>query len=193
MGLSCDCDGDVDWYYCTPDDYTSLAASKRKRCCSCNILIDVGATTVKFDRWRHPNSEIEERIYDEGGEVELANWYMCEECGDLYFSIVELGFCIQLGEDKMKEVVKEYAEIYQPIHHLTVRRKQMKVWTNNRFSGFWEVGTAAVIIADTADDAAQLLSEELAKQGLKQKINSDDMESLNPETEKCRILADGNY
>ena len=36
---------------------------------------------------------------------------MCETCSDLYFSLLELGFCINLGDD-MSELVKDYAEYY---------------------------------------------------------------------------------
>ncbi len=102
MGLSCSCpdyDGDG-WEYYPPDDFTTLQtkrrkrAKRRKRCKSCKELIDINATCLKFDRQRYPNSEIEDRIYGEGGEVDIASWYMCENCGDQYMNLSELGFCV---------------------------------------------------------------------------------------------------
>lgn len=73
MSLSCSCgdyDGDdIAWWYNTPDDYTTLQTKMRKRCCSCNELIDLGDTVLKFNRWRNPKTEIEEKIYGEGGEI----------------------------------------------------------------------------------------------------------------------------
>ncbi len=110
MSLSCGCydwDGNG-WYYRDPTE-TTLQTSKRKRCCSCQGLIDIGATVVKFPRYRSPNSDIEESIH--GDEVKIADWYMCEECGDLYWSLEELGYCIYLGNDSMQELVEQHNNI----------------------------------------------------------------------------------
>ena len=109
MGLSCECDDDYDYYYDAPEDYVELDTSKRKRCMSCNQLNDIGSTVVKFPIWRKPNNDIEERIH--GDEIPLANKYMCEECGDIYFSLVELGFCVNTGFP-MKELLAEYQHDY---------------------------------------------------------------------------------
>jgi hypothetical protein len=93
-----------------PDDYTTLKTRRRKRCCSCKTLIDVGAVCTEFNRYRHPAYDsIEEKIYGEGGEVPLASYYHCEKCADIYFSLDELGYCISIDED-MRQLAKEYAE-----------------------------------------------------------------------------------
>jgi hypothetical protein len=117
MTLSCSCGyddyGDAAWTYIPPEDFSMLATNRAKRCCSCKALIKPGETVLKFDRFRYPNTDIEEKIYGEGGEVPLADWYMCEECGDLYYSLDALGFCISLGEDNMKKVVKDYARFWK--------------------------------------------------------------------------------
>jgi len=63
---------------------------------------------VRFERFRSPNNDIEERIH--GDEVPLADWYMCEECGGLFFNFVELGFCISLG-DNMFDLLEEYKDL----------------------------------------------------------------------------------
>mgnify|MGYP000533641920 CR=1 FL=1 len=113
MSLSCQChdyDGEG-WSYWKPTEESTLQTKKARRCCSCNDLIKPGSPVVPFPRFRRPNSDIEERIH--GDEVYLANWFMCEKCGDMYWSLDELGFCITLGEE-MRELTREYAEVYGP-------------------------------------------------------------------------------
>lgn len=100
--------------YYPPDGYSVLETSKRKRCCSCKDLIDIGSTVAKFPRMRYPQNEVELNIYGEDGEIFLANHYMCEECADLFFSLDELGFCVRIGDESMRELTKQYAETYGP-------------------------------------------------------------------------------
>jgi len=96
MGLTCECGDDYEFYYTPPEDYTELKTSKRKRCVSCNNLIDIGSVVTIHYCWRSPNSEIEEKIH--GDEVAIASKYHCEECADIEFNLTELGFCINLGD-----------------------------------------------------------------------------------------------
>ena len=104
--LSCSCDvGVCDWYYNPPDDFKPFDKSRRKRCCSCKKLIDMGTPSLEFDRYREPYNDIEERIF--GDEVYLAPWYMCEWCGEMFFNLEVLGYCHFLG-DSMKECMEEY-------------------------------------------------------------------------------------
>ncbi len=110
MGLTCECSTDGDWYYTDVEDII-LKTNKRKRCTSCNTLIELNTIAVKFYCYRNPITEVEEKIYGEDGEIEIASQYMCESCGDLYWSLDELGFCINLNEN-MKDLVEEYAELY---------------------------------------------------------------------------------
>jgi hypothetical protein len=113
MGLSCSCpDGDFDYYYEQPEDFTVLPTSKRKRCCSCKTLIDKNATVLQFNRFRYPKPDsIEERIEGEGCEIYIAPFWMCESCGDQYMNLTALKFCVDPTEN-MVELVKEYAEVY---------------------------------------------------------------------------------
>ena len=113
MSLSCHCpDGDFDWYWHAPDDYSvAPAARRRKRCKSCGELIDHGATITVFNRDRYPVSDIEERIFGDGLTVDLAPWWLCEPCSDLYWSLSELGFCVS-PDDDMRNLAEEYAAIY---------------------------------------------------------------------------------
>jgi len=106
--LTCECDFDLDgggWGYEVPDDLTTLKSKRRKRCCSCNQLISIGAQCVEFGRFRAANSDIEERIY--GYEVRLVPWFMCESCGEIFLNLSSIGYCFCLDDDMRKEL-REY-------------------------------------------------------------------------------------
>ena len=115
MSLSCHCDYDGDGdgpYYYPPDNYTEMPVSKRrKRCASCQTLIEHGATAAEFTRDRCPKTDIEEAIYGEGPTVPLASIYLCEKCADLYFSFYELGFECVSPYDNMRELLKDYSAL----------------------------------------------------------------------------------
>ena len=64
------------------------------------------------------------------------------------------------------------------------------IWTNTKFEGHWPVGTAAIVEADRREEAAYLLSRELAEQGLPQSVDVADMI---PFTGGVQILCDGDY
>ena len=113
MSLSCD-SGDFDsdgaaWWWTWSRKSKPLATKRSRKCCSCGTKIKPGDTASMVDRYRNPNSDIEEAIY--GDEVELAPWYLCETCGDLALSIDELGFCFELGGESLKEQIREYREM----------------------------------------------------------------------------------
>lgn len=111
--LTCACYDDIDdaeWWYISPDDFTIFNSNRRKRCCSCRELIDRGSLCLEFDRQRHPRSEVEENIYGDGGEIQMAHWYMCEQCGEKYLNLHELGYCHRLGES-MRDDMEEYWEL----------------------------------------------------------------------------------
>ena len=111
MGLTCYCGDDYDWYYTGPEDFSTLATKRARRCCSCKAKIPVGGECARFERFRCAENDIEERIW--GDSVQLADRFMCEACAGLYFSLEELGFCINLG-DNMRELVRDYADTYGP-------------------------------------------------------------------------------
>jgi len=69
----------------------------------------------------------------------------------------------------------------------------MKIFTAKKFTGYWPVGTAAVIVARNVKEAVMLLEEELKKRGLSQKISPDSLVELNLNKETVVILRDGNY
>lgn len=117
MGLSCTCsDGDFDAgqkVYTPFTDYTTLKTKRAKRCFSCNALIKVGDTCVRVDAYKVPETDVECKIYGYGGEVPLADQYLCEHCSDMMFNLEALGFCPQPWENQ-KELVDEYIRDYKP-------------------------------------------------------------------------------
>ena len=113
MGLSCSCgewDGEPGtWAYFVPDNFHKFELPRRKRCSSCNALIDKGSDCLIFPRVRSAYTEIEERI--KGEEIEMPALYMCEKCGEQYLNLSDIGYCIAPTENVM-ELLKEY-------HYLT--------------------------------------------------------------------------
>ena len=69
----------------------------------------------------------------------------------------------------------------------------MKVWTNNKFSGHYPVGTAAVVIADTAGQAAVVLNDQLEGRGLGRPATKEQFEQLPTNRQTARVLCDGEY
>lgn len=115
MSLSCFCEyqgepGDVLWD--RPLDYSVTRILHARRCASCQSVILNGDTVAAFYRYKVPESDIELKIYGETDEAgpKRATHYHCERCGDLYFSLVELGYCVDIYND-MRELVREYAEM----------------------------------------------------------------------------------
>jgi hypothetical protein len=69
----------------------------------------------------------------------------------------------------------------------------MKAWTCTDFQGHWPVPTAAVIVAETARRAAQLLNRELVRNNLPRGVTSKSMKEIDLSKENAVILSDGQY
>lgn len=69
----------------------------------------------------------------------------------------------------------------------------MTVWFNTSFQGHWPVGTSAVVVAPTKQEAAALLEAELARIGLAQKVDWQTMQELCVTTPGALILQNGDY
>lgn len=109
MSLSCTCaewEGDG-WAWRCDNDFTVLEGKRRKRCCSCKDMISIGAQCVELKRIRYPRTEVEERILGECAETQMASWYLCENCGEIYLNLDALGYCYNIGDD-LREDLKEY-------------------------------------------------------------------------------------
>jgi hypothetical protein len=108
MSLYCGIDGDhdgADWWWYQPDDEAPLATKRSRKCCSCGAKVGVGETARKVRRFRPP-TEFEEMRGIACDEVPLADWYLCETCGDLADSLSELGFCYDIGENLAKQIAE---------------------------------------------------------------------------------------
>jgi hypothetical protein len=68
----------------------------------------------------------------------------------------------------------------------------IKIWTNNKFAGRYPVGTAAVVIADTPERAAEFLTPCLFAIGLPP-AEAKDMMSMPFVEGQVNILCDGDY
>ena len=116
MPLSCSCPDDYPdpgmTLWTDPREYSVLSTSKRQRCCSCNILINIGETISIVHRHKIPETDIECKIYGEDGEIPRANKFMCEKCTDIFFSLQELGFCVGAWENQF-DLLKQYKQYYK--------------------------------------------------------------------------------
>lgn len=112
MGLSCECGDweDFEWYF-TAQEFAPLVTKYRRRCKSCNRLIDHGEECLEYTRRREPITDVEEKIFGGGPDVPMASWYHCECCGELYTMLSDLGFCMDIDEN-MNDLLKEYQESY---------------------------------------------------------------------------------
>ena len=115
MSLSCSCGdyepepGDVTWW--PPEDFTVLTTKRSRPCHSCGSRIQPGSVCTETIRVKTPESEIEIRIYGEDSDDRgppRASWWMCEACSDIYFSLDELGYCVEMGD--MHQLLTEYQE-----------------------------------------------------------------------------------
>lgn len=68
----------------------------------------------------------------------------------------------------------------------------MKTYTNTSFTGHYPVGTAAVVRARNAEEAAELLNAELRTHGLRGNVTAADMDPM-LRKERVIILCDGDY
>ena len=111
MSIFCDAgghdtDGAAIWWY-QPADEAPLATKRGRRCCSCGEKIGAGETARKVRRYR-PATEWEANL-GLGDEVPLADWFLCESCGEVAYSLDELGFCYDLGDgESLQDQIAEY-------------------------------------------------------------------------------------
>ncbi len=93
----------------TPEDFSKLNTKRRRRCCSCEDLINIGADCLEFERVRQPNY-VETNIYGEDAEINIASWWMCGECGEIYLNLQNIGYCLDI-QTPMMQYMEEYHEI----------------------------------------------------------------------------------
>jgi hypothetical protein len=69
----------------------------------------------------------------------------------------------------------------------------MNVFYCNDFDGHWPVGTAAVIVADSPEDAAKQLERRLEAIGLTQVVRAKQMKPVDTGAPVCIVIRDGDY
>ena len=124
MSVYCSCDyelepGDIKWF--NSDDFKSLSSSRRQRCRSCGELINLGSDCVEFHRAKIPDHDVECAIYGEDGEIQMASHFLCEECGGIWFSLYELGLCVDY-DCNQRDNVAEFNSMQEG------QRKAEEVW-----------------------------------------------------------------
>lgn len=99
------------WGFWKPEKFTMLNTKHRRRCKSCGNLIDIGSMCVEIERFQFPQNEIQCRIYgDWDVEIDLASYWLCESCGEIWFNLEALGYCLD-PEGDMRENLREYWEL----------------------------------------------------------------------------------
>lgn len=131
MSLSCSCEYDCDfepgdwvYYYEGNGDEEYLIpfnGKKRKRCCSCNELIGIGAICSIYPRRRYPYDDIEARIKtglclddslcDYPPIIPIAPHYHCEKCAEIYLNLTAIGYECLIPNESMQEALNEYHQI----------------------------------------------------------------------------------
>ncbi len=69
----------------------------------------------------------------------------------------------------------------------------MSIFTIKNFPGVWPVGTAAVVVADDEDEAAELLNAALKANGMPARVKGVNFETLDITHNHALILNDGDY
>ncbi len=95
------------WYWIGPSDFSIYNKKRRKKCFSCNDMIELNSYVAEFQRGRSPYSDIEAAIC--GDEILMAPIYFCEKCADIYFNLEDLGYNVSLMN--MNEALEEYQDI----------------------------------------------------------------------------------
>jgi hypothetical protein len=73
------------------------------------------------------------------------------------------------------------------------RVPQLRVWWSDQFTGFYPVSTSAVVVAGTAERAAEILNHLLKVKGLPGDAKVEDMHEVKTFVESVQIINDGDY
>ena len=131
--LSCSCDWDYDyepgdWLYWFENmsEFIPLNTTKRKRCCSCGELIDIGSLCNEYPRYRYPYDDIESHIkvgcclddsFCDEPTIHISSHYHCESCAEIFLNLTYIGYDCLSPKENMGEALKEYWELtgFEPI------------------------------------------------------------------------------
>jgi hypothetical protein len=71
--------------------------------------LNIGQEVLKFECFRYPLTDIEEKIFGNGGEIPLADKFHCEKCGEIFLNLTAYGYCVDLTVN-MDELLQEHWE-----------------------------------------------------------------------------------
>lgn len=69
----------------------------------------------------------------------------------------------------------------------------MRIWCCTDHETHWPVGGASIVVAETEADARRLLTEALAREGLKQLPDEMTLREIDTSTAHAVVLANGDY
>lgn len=69
----------------------------------------------------------------------------------------------------------------------------MKLFVNNNFVGFYPIGTAAIVLAESVEEAVDKLKVELEARGLNTVVTQEQFLEINMSESSAIVLRDGNY
>ena len=114
MSLSCAWDErEIDestWFCKSPEDFSILELKKPQSCCSCQSRINYRDICLEFVRYTYSENGTELIGYilqDCGERINLPPLFMCEECGEQFYNLDALGYCMHIT-DNMMELLGEY-------------------------------------------------------------------------------------
>ena len=108
MSLSCSADGDYDYMVEFPEH---LSVSPGTLICpECKKLIYPGTPHYLVEHSRQ--ADMDHPYLWEGDDIVVATREVCEECGDLAQSWLELGYCWTIGD--LRSDIAELREIEKP-------------------------------------------------------------------------------
>lgn len=101
MSLSCSCDSgdDYDQFYMVDNNFSVLNTKRGRKCSSCRTRLVPGDKVLRINVFRHPNCDIEDSIYGEGGEVQLRTRYHCADCGAISLAVSMRNMCMEIDEN----------------------------------------------------------------------------------------------
>lgn len=76
---------------------------------------------------------------------------------------------------------------------MSTQHTQLRLWYCTSFQGHWPVGTAALAIAATKEEAAHQIGVELKARGLPGDVDPESIHEMAYDTPKALILLDGSY
>jgi len=114
MGLSCDCGwyDDYEWFYNIGEEWR--IALTDYTCYGCCKQGKAGDMVRQFTEERLPEEDEDDDFCDDVEPVVTKYRRICEECGDLYDSLSELGFRMTADWGFIRGAHKEYKEEYLP-------------------------------------------------------------------------------